>query len=253
MLPIRIAILSDDRLFSEGLLRIVGAESSFVVVGGDEGAPPGSDPRTAGPDVLLVDSRMKEALALCAEIKRKGGPAVVFVAAPDEDNWAPEALGAGACGILAKSAGPEDLVKAVRAVHGGQIWARRHVMAAWMKHLAGAHGARCVDETLLERGLSGREREVFRHAATGLSNKELAHRLAISQATVKAHLTHIFQKLGLRGRVELAAAYHGLVSLGARRAAALPPSPLSRSPRLPDAPIVVRPKPQVLRPRHANG
>ncbi len=217
-----IAILSDDRLFREGLLRIVGAESSLVVVGWDEGASPASAPRAAGPDVLIMDSRTKGALALCAEIKRKGGPAVVFVAAPDDDAWASEALGAGACGILAKSAGPEDLVKAVRAVQGGQIWARRHVMAAWMKNRAGSYGTRHVDEALLERGLSEREREVFLHAATGLSNKELAHRLAISQATVKAHLTHIFQKLGLRGRVELAAAYHGIVPSSSERAAPRP-------------------------------
>ncbi len=220
-MAIRVAILSDDRLFREGLLRIVGAESSLVVVGWDGGAPLASAPRAAGPDILIVDSRMKGALALCAEIKRMGVPAVVFVAAPDDDTWASEALGAGACGILAKTAGPEDLVKAVRAVHEGQIWARRHVMAAWMKHLAGARGPR-FDETLLERGLSEREREVFRHAAAGLSNKELAHRLAISQATVKAHLTHIFQKLGLRGRVELAAAYHGILPPSSERPAPPP-------------------------------
>ncbi len=221
-MAIRVAILSDDRLFREGLLRIVGAESSLVVVGCDEGASLDPAPCAPGPDILLVDSRMKGALGLCAEVKRKGVPAVVFLAAPDDDAWASEALGAGACGILTNSAGPEDLVKAVQAVHGGQIWARRHVMAAWMRHRAGSHGTRQVDEALLERGLSEREREVFRHAATGLSNKELAHRLAISQATVKAHLTHIFQKLGLRGRVELAAAYHGIVPSSSERAAPRP-------------------------------
>ncbi len=221
-MAIRIAILSDDRLFREGLLRIVGAESSLVVVACDEGAPLDSAPQAAGPEILIVDSRMKGALALCAENRHKGVPAVVLVAAPEDDHWASEALDAGACGILAKTAGPEDLVKAVRAVHGGQIWARRHVMAAWMKHQAASHGPRHVDETLLERGLSDREREVFRHAATGLSNKELADRLAISQATVKAHLTHIFQKLGLRGRVELAAAYHGIVPSSSERAAPRP-------------------------------
>jgi DNA-binding CsgD family transcriptional regulator len=53
--------------------------------------------------------------------------------------------------------------------------------------------------------------EVFRQAAAGLSNKEVAARLTISQATVKAHLSRIFQKLGLRRRSELVATYHGLV------------------------------------------
>ena len=53
--------------------------------------------------------------------------------------------------------------------------------------------------------------ESLRYAAAGLGNKEVASRLSISEATVKVHLTHIFQKLGLRGRGELAAAYHGLL------------------------------------------
>ncbi len=59
--------------------------------------------------------------------------------------------------------------------------------------------------------LSGREREVYRHTAAGLSNKELADRLSISEATVKVHLTHIFRKLGVRSRGELAAAYFGII------------------------------------------
>jgi len=93
------------------------------------------------------------------------------------------------------------------------------VLAGWLEHLATGSGAVRVGDPSLKR-LSDREREVFRHAATGLSNRELAKRLAISQATVKAHLTSIFQKLGLRGRAELAAAYHGM----------LPPVPPDLSP-----------------------
>lgn len=83
----------------------------------------------------------------------------------------------------------------------------------------GARGGRAWQ--ILKQRLSDREREVFRHAAMGLSNKELAQRLAVSQATVKAHLTSIFQKLGLRSRAELAAAHHGM----------LPPARRAPSPR----------------------
>ena len=67
----------------------------------------------------------------------------------------------------------------------------------------------------MDTRLSRREREVLRHAATGVGNKELAHRLSISEATVKVHLTHIFQKLGVPGRAALAAAYHQVGSSGA--------------------------------------
>src|SRR5207245_250205 len=136
MNAVRVAVLSDNRLFCEGLLRIIGAEASFAAVGHDEEAALRPALRAARPDVLLVDSGMEGALGLCA-------------------------------------------------------------------------------------ALSKRESQIFRHAAAGLSNKELAGRLSISEATVKAHLTSIFQKLGLRGRTGLAAAYHGID----------PPSPDPAAPR----------------------
>ena len=208
MNTVRVAVLSDDRLFSEGLLRIIGTEGSITVVGHDEEAALRPALRAARPDVLLVDSRMEGALDLCATLKRDRGPAIVLVAAEDGDDWGLGALAAGARGLLAKSARPEDLVKAVRVVHEGQIWARRHLMAEWMARVPEA-STRPAGESIVGR-LSTREGEIFRHAAAGLTNKELADRLAISQATVKAHLTRIFQKLGLRGRTGLAAAYHGV-------------------------------------------
>lgn len=197
---VRVAMISDDRLFSEGLLRIIGAEPSFVVVGREEAA-----------DILLLDSRVGGALRLCAALRSNGRPSVIFVAAPADETWAPVALSAGAHGLLPKSARAEDLINAIRVVHEGSMWAPRRVMAACIRHLAGGAAPKPAVEAILERRLSRREREIFRYAATGLGNKELAERLAISEATVKAHLTRIFQKLGLRGRAELAAAYHGLL------------------------------------------
>ena len=193
MPSIRIAILSDDRLLGEG------RQAAF-----------GPPLRAAGPQVLLVDSRMEGALALCAKLRREGGPAVIFMAGQDDGAWAMSALEAGACGILAKSARAEDLVKAVCVVSEGQVWARRDVLAR-MEHRAASSAAVRGGEPILDQRLSDREREVYREAAMGLSNRELAKRLAISPATVKAHLTSIFQKLGLRRRAELAAAYHGML------------------------------------------
>jgi len=212
MAPVRIAVLSDDRLLCEELLRIVGAEASLQVVGHDEEAVLRPPLRAAQPDVLLVDSRMRKALGLCAVLKRDEKPAVVFfMATRDDDEWAREALEAGARGILAKDARAEEMVKALRLVHEGQIWARRHVMAACMERLAAVSSAQRAGNAVLNLRLTGREREVLRLAAAGLSNKELADRLAISQGTVKTHLTRIFDKLGLRGRTELAAAFHGII------------------------------------------
>ena len=160
--------------------------------------------------VLILDGRMDGTFGRCAAVKRDGGPRVVLVATPTDPEWVTQALTAGARGILAKSARPEDLLKAVRVVHEGQIWASRRAIEAWAESMAGGLSPRGATADL-ERGLSEREREVLRHAAAGLGNRELAERLAISQATVKVHLGNIFQKLGVRGRAELAAAYHGVI------------------------------------------
>ena len=211
---IRLAVVSDDRLLCD-LLCVIGAASSFPMANADEAAVVRAALRSDRHDVVLVDSRVEGTLALCAALKRDGGPAVIFfMAAHDDDAFAVAALEAGARGILARTCPAEDLVKANRVVHDGQIWARRQVLEARVDQLARSAppaGSQGALEAVIEGRLSQRENEVFRRAAAGLSNRELADALVISQATVKAHLTSIFQKLGLRGRAELAAAYHGLI------------------------------------------
>ncbi len=214
---IRIAILSKDCLLCAGLLRIVASEPSLRFVGQADRITRLSGLRDLRPEVLLVDSRMDGVLELCVALRRESGPAIIFfMAARDDDEFAMMALEAGARGILSTSAQPEQLVKAVRVVREGDVWARRQVMAARIEQLAGARAERRTDAALLELPLSLREREVLRYAATGMSNRELAERLAIGEATVKAHMTSIFQKLGLRGRAQLAAAYYGMISTGVR-------------------------------------
>ncbi|PYQ04766.1 MAG: hypothetical protein DMF82_09915 [Acidobacteria bacterium] len=189
MPAIRAAVISDDRLLREGLINILSGKGSFTVVAEHDRCTFGADLRAARPGVLLVDSRMDGTLALCAALKPQGSPAVILLAAAEDDDFGVRALDAGARGILVKSTSSAELMKAIRVVSEGEIWARRQLIAARMES----------------------EREVLVHTATGLSNKELADRLGISEGTVKAHLTSIFQKLGVRGRTELAAAYHGII------------------------------------------
>ncbi len=208
---IRIAVLSDETPFAESLARQLGGDPAFLIVS----CAPAAAWRAAAAseaDVILLDARTNDSFPLCSVLARDGGGRVLFVGAPDDDAWAIEALDVGARGIFARDATPDDLDTAIQIVHEGLIWARRRVITARIDQLAAkiAAAARSVD--LLEQRLSLREREVFRHAAMGLGNKQLARRLEISEATVKVHLTHIFQKLGVSGRAELAAAYHGIVN-----------------------------------------
>lgn len=230
-MSIRIVLLSDDRLLCDGITRILHTAittdiSVHYSVASLEDAAPHAD-------VLLVDSRLDDALAIAGA--GTVAPALL-IAAPDDSEYCGDALCAGVSGVLAKNAGSDALVSAVRAVADGSVWAPRRVMADCIRHLVTASAARRDGTATLDRHLSRREREIFRHAATGLGNKEIAMRLAIGEATVKAHLTSIFQKLGVHGRVELAALYHGVVTQTDTTASAREFLPRGR------APLVVLPK-----------
>lgn len=221
---VRIALVSDDRLFLDGIVKILQTVPDYLVVD-----------REAGPSLLLVDSRMDGALAVCSQ--GRGGAAALLIAAPGDPSWCREALCAGASGILPKNSGADALIDAVRVVSEGSVWAPRRVMADCIKHLVSNSVAKRAGSAMLEDQLSRREREIFRQAATGLANKELAARFAIGEATVKAHLTRIFQKLGVRGRAELAAVYHG-----SDRSRDVMPTPAKLIPLRPGNPTVVRPR-----------
>lgn len=219
---VRIALVSDDRLFLDGIVKILQTVPDYLVVD-----------RGAGPAILLIDSRMDGALALCSQAC--GDAAALMIAAPAESLWCREALCAGASGVLPKDAGSDALIDAVRVVAEGSVWAPRRAMADCIKHLLTGSVSRRFGNAMLENRLSKREREIFRQAATGLANKELAARFAIGEATVKAHLTRIFQKLGVRGRTELAAVFHG-----GDRSRDATPTPARLIPLRPVAPTVVR-------------
>jgi len=116
-------------------------------------------------------------------------------------------LQAGARGILPKSTTGAEVVRAIHAVHEEQIWASERVVARVVSKLAVLAGVTQAAQAILKERLSRRQREIVHHATNGLSNQEIADRLNISEATVKAHLTHIFLKLGVRDRAQLAARY----------------------------------------------
>jgi DNA-binding NarL/FixJ family response regulator len=204
---VRIALVSDDRLFLEGVAQILSRDGLFTVSVSDS-----LTDLNRVVDIRVIDAGSNEAVAPDTREDRGAPPFVVVVNAPDDAVWAADALGKGVRGILTRASGADDLVSAIHVVHQGGIWARRRWLTAYVQR-ATQRPDRAADlkaPPALDARLSKREREVFRHAATGLCNKELAQRLSISEATVKAHLTRIFQKVGVSGRAELAAAYHGL-------------------------------------------
>jgi DNA-binding NarL/FixJ family response regulator len=209
-MSLRVAVIVQDRDLCLRAVDAIGVEPAVSIFGFRSHAAARRSFRNAPPDVVIVDHRMPGASAICADLSASGS-AVVFIAVPDESEVVVDALAAGARGVVFDTQPLTELPRVIRNVHLGDVWApRRLVVAAWIK-LRAAMDPRPISEGEPEivSLLSQREREVLRHAAAGLGNKEVAVRLSISEATVKVHLTHIFQKLGLRGRGELAAAYFG--------------------------------------------
>jgi DNA-binding NarL/FixJ family response regulator len=123
----------------------------------------------------------------------------------DLDEYVYEALRAGASGFLLKDAGRERLVDAVRTVAAGESLFAPTVLQRLVSHFVHRPppGAARPDGPLAD--LSEREAEVLRLVGRGLSNAEIADELVISQATVKTHVRHVLQKLGLRDRVQAVA------------------------------------------------
>ena len=145
---------------------------------------------------------------------RLAGARVLVLTTFGHDEHVLDALRAGASGFLLKDATPDDLVRAVRAVHaGGSVLDPAVTPSLVARALAApAHERRAAPEVLGR--LTAREIEVLRLVARGLSNAEVAEALIVSETTVKTHVSSILAKLGLRDRVQaVVAAYEsGLVA-----------------------------------------
>ena len=213
MTAIRVALVDDQALFRAGIRMLVDSQPDLEVVAeagdGREGV---AMVRTTRPDVVLMDVRMPvlDGLSATAELLADPDPPrIVVLTTFEQDEAAARAIRAGASGFLLKDADPEFLLAAIRTVHAGT-----HVVAAsaTLALLAAqGGGGAAVPEAFAT--LTEREREIFAHAARGLSNTEIARLEFVSEATVKTHVSRILAKLSLRDRVQLVVfAYeHGLV------------------------------------------
>ncbi len=210
-MPLRIAVLSDDSGLSDAWLHAINADPVYEATAHTGSPGLRLAIRNANPHAIVIDQQLPGAIEVCADLTRGNSRRIVFVNVNQNDDSAMDALASGARGIVYSAAPIEDIVRALHVMDNNQVWAPREVIVATWTRIRTEQEKRTAAEIALAERLSTREREVFRYAAAGLGNKEVANKLSISEATVKVHLTHIFQKLGLRGRGELAAAYHGLL------------------------------------------
>ena len=153
------------------------------------------------PDVVVMDIVMPKVNGIEAtkRIKQTApNVAILILTAYDDEEYILGLLDAGAAGYLLKSARGHDLVEAVRAIQAGGSVLHPNIIAKLLRRAI----ASPVEEHQHAELLTGRELEILKLVALGMSNKEIAERLLISQRTIKAHLTNIFNKLNVASRSE---------------------------------------------------
>jgi DNA-binding NarL/FixJ family response regulator len=204
----RVALADDQALVRSGFRLILELAGMDVVGEAADGRAAVELAREAQPDVVLMDVRMPEmdGIEATRRIAQAGLPSRVLVLTTfDLDEYVYEALRAGASGFLLKDAGRERLVDAVRTVAAGDALFAPSVLARLVAHYVRRPPAGAAPPQGRLADLSDREAEVLRLVGRGLSNAEIADELVISTATVKTHVRHLLQKLGLRDRVQAVA------------------------------------------------
>lgn len=216
MKPIRVLLAEDHRIVRDGLRMLLQSEPDFVIVAeAENGREAVAKAKETRPDVAILDISMPELSGLEATrlIKSESPQTQVLILTMHEsDEYFFRALQAGASGYVLKKAATQDLLAAARAVSRGEAFLYPSVA----KKLIGDYVSR-VEAGAEEGGyatLSEREREVLLLLAQGVSNQEIADRLAITQSTLQTHRAHVLEKLGLRTTADLIkyAVQHGLVS-----------------------------------------
>ncbi len=211
MKAIRVAIADDQALVRAGFRMIVEAQPDMQVAGEAADGQEAIDlVRRERPDVVLMDIRMPrvdgiEATRQVAEITRvvilTTFELVVILTTFELDEYVFDALAAGASAFLLKAARPEDLVHAIRVVAMGEALLAPSVTRRLIEEFAKRPEPVARKPKELD-SLTEREREVLSEVARGLTNAEIANRLHVSETTVKTHVAHLLDKLGLRDRVQ---------------------------------------------------
>ena len=211
--PWRVLLVDDDALVRAGLRMILSAADDLEVVAE---VADGRDAVVAvqrhRPDVVLMDIRMPEVdgIAATALVRRLPNPPHVIVLTTFHvDEYVFGALRAGASGFLLKDTPPAEITNAVRLVAGGEAMLSPSVTRTLIDQFGDPHSAgRRTDAIGAVGRLSEREREVALEIAQGRSNAEIAARLFMSEATVKAHVSRLFAKLDASNRVQVAITVH---------------------------------------------
>jgi DNA-binding NarL/FixJ family response regulator len=216
---IRVLLADDQALVRAGFRLLLDLQPDMEVIGE---APDGREAVTVAtarrPDVVVMDVRMPvvDGIEATRRLTASAIPSRILILTTfDLDEYVYEAMRAGAAGFLLKDVGHELFLAGVRTVAAGEALVAPSVTRRLIEQFVRRRPARAGAPPEFA-SLTGRELEVLRLIAAGLSNAEIAERLVLSDQTVKSHVAHLLAKLGLRDRVQaVVTAYEtGLVTPG---------------------------------------
>ena len=185
--------MDDHPLLRQGIAAIIESQPDMTLVSqAATGAEAVQKYREFKPDITLMDLRLPDISGIDAMIGIRAefsDARIVILTTFEGDVEIQRALQAGARGYLLKSTPPDELVQAIRQVHAGKKRVPPEVAAQLAEHMG-------------YESLTAREVEVLQEVAEGNRNKDIAHRLFISEETVKVHIKHIMDKLGANDRTQ---------------------------------------------------
>lgn len=207
----RIMIVDDHALFRVGVRNIIEREDDFEVVAEADSARSATDlALDLSPDVILMDLSLPApgGIETTTRIKREMASTAIIVLAVDEDEESLfDAIKAGAAAFILKDVGPDDLIMIIRRVRNGEylindrVFAKPAVASRVLKEFRdlAVYGQ---PETPIFAPLSPREVEILDNIAQGMTNKQVAYALSISEQTVKNHMSSILRKLSVNDRTQ---------------------------------------------------
>ena len=209
---IRVLVVDDHPIVQQGLSGLITARYGMTIVGqAKDGNEAIDKTRTLQPDVILMDLVMpgKGGLETIVEIRQENPQARILVLTSfGEDDRVSAAIKAGASGYLMKDSSPDELLHAIREVAKGNLFLPQDIALKLRNDLQNPQEIPSPELTLTKREL-----EVLKFVVQGLSNKEIASKLVVSEVTIRYHISSILDRLKLTNRIQAAvyAVQKGLV------------------------------------------